>query len=172
MSAIMVRLQLLCKIFRMVTKQPLNRFWHKNVVLAKKKNVKMYCMSVDQWNFTCIIFKHHMVILFFVAFYILSVCNVKLLSGALCFIMCIMFTLLPVVIPNQSFHHQSKRIQFAGNNFRAFKTVNLSCGLIMSILSEIIPFNENILNLHQMSADIFAFSTKTYRQHASSTQWR
>lgn len=84
--------------------------------------------------------------------------------------MCIMFTLLPVVIPNQSFHHQAKRIQFAGNNFRAFKTVNLSCGLIMSILSEIIPFNENILNLHQMSADIFAFSTKTYRQHASSTQ--
>lgn len=112
---------------------------------SKKKNVKMYCMSVDQWNFTCIIFKHHMVILFFVAFYILSVCNVKLLSGALCFIMCIMFTLLPVVIPNQSFHHQAKRIQFAGNNFRAFKTVNLSCGLIMSILSEIIPFNENIL---------------------------
>lgn len=52
---------------------------------------------------------------------------------------------------NQSFHHQAKRIQFAGNNFRAFKTVNLSCGLIMSILSEIIPFNENILNLHQIS---------------------
>lgn len=96
--------------------------------------------------------------------------NVKLLSGALCFIMCIMFTLLPVVIPNQSFHHQAKRIQFAENTFRAFKTVNLSCGLIMSILSEIIPFNENILNLHQMSADIFAFSTKTYRQHASFTQ--
>lgn len=50
------------------------------------------------------------------------------------------------------------------------KTVNLSCGLIMSILCEIIPFNENILNLHQMSADIFDFSTMIYRQHSRFTQ--